>query len=576
MSLSSYGHVPHHTIFTTRIEPYLHNLFFVFSSSGYTAATWDEADYQDITSWSFVQFCDEDSNSARQEPVQSYVDLATQSPSSKPSEQPTNAPSTSQTNITERGLALDLTSGVVLAGTRIGLLPTRRTDNGDDTGSMRNITYEISSSQNDSSGTMPIVQDGDVLTFADTRGVYTIAGSVDGTTFRVSRNFLVLHNSDQAHLYSTLSTAVSGVLHHLEDLDLALVKNDVATIQEATKSLRELRNSIDVDTLRRSTFFAPEKGFLPSPDHLIQVGILATVDDEALQSLVESITKNLITFSDILSSSQDWSILKSLDREFEQLTATFVSLNPSSHGWVLSIETVNYLLAVVVPNFLHILVSEIESSLPSEYFGIRQRRASLWNGNLAEIAAQLTLRMRTLQSVYYDVLLDLARSVAALATSDLLQSYVNVVDIKDIVTSGGLSEHIFGDPGSVIEATGVNSKYPERSDVLLVNEHAIPSVKEVITLFNPNEMGNLWDVYEYFNRVIKAAESGSTEEMTQIADSVNTECSISNATGCISLVYDAGFADVNVECASCVGRSVLVVVMNLDSGGWSYGEYIFE
>ena len=200
--------------------------------------------------------------------------------------------------------------------------------------------------------------------------------------------------------------------------------------------------------------------------------------------------------------------------------------------------------------------------------------------SLAGLSVATQIQMRIVTQFYGPILHDLARSAAILTANSLLQTYANTISLPGIITGASLSFHIFNQPGSVIEVNGANRNLPERSDVFLVGTAAIAAVEDLINAFDPSDVEDLDDVWNFFEGIVDAIQGAGQafDDANQIADSTSFGACIlpGSDSSCVDLVYDSGFGAVN-KCSGfvCFPQPVIVLVHNLDTGGWSSGIFNF-
>jgi len=207
----------------------------------------------------------------------------------------TTTEATMTTKATTIEFILALFTGAITAGDSIKILPIVKDGEGNLVEPLPAIVYEITVS-GEATGTLPVESLGAISTFADTRGVFTVSGTVDGTSVTATEDFAVFRPAaelEQMLLYSELSTPVNGVSRGVSVLIEALSNNDIPVIQSELDALHENRDSVDLVAMHSSTLFAPEGGFLPTPSDLAASGFPATADDVSLQGLLKNIAQNV-------------------------------------------------------------------------------------------------------------------------------------------------------------------------------------------------------------------------------------------------------------------------------------------
>lgn len=552
-------------------------------------------------------------------PTAAPTELPTAQPTTTPTNQPTSIPSSMPTEVpangqAQTGLSLQLSTGAITAGDSIMIIPILRDDDGMTVRPLPSIVYEISLDEQLTNGTIPGVFGSTIDTFNDTRGVYMITGTVDGTHVSASEIFVVFQSSVESESkarYSRFSTAVNGVSRALNDLqEVVLPDNSVTSVpdlQQVLDNLRSAMSTINLVEMRFSTLFAPEQGWLPSLDTLVAAGFLLTTDDASLQTVLGRCLHNLQDFSSALETSGTATELATLDvlnQDFDTFCIQeFEALSPTVHGWVKELETVNYLFAVAMPRFLFALVNTLEGVILAQGLGFTRHLTSESTARqypvVEEEATQRNLiflvdflfgfstaagaRMFAFEKLYYPVVRDVVDSAAILALGDLLEAtFPDALAIEAVNTNSFFSLLEFGRSGSTIEVIGAN-RYPERNLVLTVGTAVITQARSILKALNPAfknvDEAIVWskNVGGIIDSVIEGNFASEVFNMWQEPDSVRGGCLISANDKCMNLVYDSGFDIVNV-CNSifCVGQPVLFYVQNLDNGSISFGEYAFR
>jgi len=289
-------------------------------------------------------------------------------------------------------------------------------------------------------------------------------------------------------------------------------------------------------------------------------------------------------------AGSDDDTLEQLNEEFQALLVQFEGLSPTIHGWVVAKGTINYLYAVIMPNLLHSVVNQVETEILAEGIGVSRRVSSQVDSynqtmnvsairhydtghrrtfTLAGVALASRIRMRIILKVYTPIIHDVVRSALLMSAGSLLQDYKNSVGLAGIITGASLSFHVFNQPNSLIEVSGVNWDYSERTEVLLVGSSALDAVEGILKA-SIEGVKDLRDLVNYFKRVLDAIKGigQAIDTARQPPDSVLS------APG--YLVYESGFDPV-IKCESivCLPQPVIVIVRNLDEGTWKHGIFNF-
>ncbi len=513
-------------------------------------------------------------------------------------------------------LSLRLSAAAVTAGDTIDIIPEVLDGDGNPVTPLPSITYAITFGVGEASGTVPTEHGGVISTSGDTRGVYSVTGTVDGTAVSGSAEFVVFRpaaESGQKALYAGLSTSVETIRRSADSLAEALAGGDIAAVQSALDAMRSARDAVDLTAMRRTTVFAPEGGFLPTLAELAAAGFPETADDAALQGVLQGLIDKIQETSDFYDAlnaagpNDDDAKLTQLNTELQALLDQLNALDPTVHGWVKAKGLVNHLYAVVVPRYLHSMVNRYEQAILDEGIGIVYKRTpgdfyrslitpqprlvvapmgprEFYEGerpaffSLAGMSIAVQIQMRIVTDVYGPILHDLARSAALLVANDLLNRFVNNLGLHGIVTGASLSFHIFNAAGSFIEVSGANREIPGRSDVFLVGSAAIAAVEDLFNALNPDDFEDLDDVWEFFEGVVEALEGAGEafDDANQVPGDLAPGCILSSNPSCVELIYPSGFKPV-IKCSGfiCLPQPVLVLVHNLDTGTWAFDLFNF-
>ena len=525
--------------------------------------------------------------------------------------------STGSAGVGPAALNLLLSRDVVTAGAMIDIVPQVTNSGGDPITPAPLINYAITFVPAEAAGTAPTEAAAVVSTSADTRGIYTVTGTVDGTAVSDSADFLVYRpaaESGQKAMYSGLSASLNSISANAEALAEALAGGDIAGVQTALNGMRVGRNAVNLVALQRSTAFAPEGGFLPSTGELTAGGFPQTADDTTLQIVLNNIvakiqqTSSFYTALNPAGAGDDDAALAQLSTDLQTLLDQLNALNPTVHGWVQAKGLVNLLLGVALPQHLHAVVNRFETAILAEGIGVtdlqrpaefyqrltepeerlarerlepdafyaRQRQAFF---SLAGMSVAANIQMKIISNVYGPMLHDLARSAAILVANDLLNEFVNNAGMAGLKTGASLSFHVWNQFNTFIEVTGANRTLPQRSDVFLIGTGAIAAVEGVFTALDPSDIEDLDDVWEFFEGVVSALEGAGEAFNTahQLPSSAGPCFLFTSSSACGQLVYPVGFNSVNT-CSGfvCVPQPVMVLVNNLDTGTWAFDIFSFN
>ncbi|RMD63819.1 PASTA domain-containing protein [Candidatus Parcubacteria bacterium] len=503
-------------------------------------------------------------------------------------------------------LTLELSQSVIAAGGSIDVTPHVFDSSGVEIVPTPAINYAIVAAT--AQGTPPQMTGNLINTAADTRGSYQVQATVDGSTVSAEANFTVLADAVSAPQqgdFSNLVGAQSQLVSKMKALHDAVLNNDLPAIQALDSDIKAIRDSVDTDLLERSTAFAPEGGFPPTPDQLTAAGFPELPEDAAYGALVEALVtkmEEIITFYQTLdpaSSTDDEARLAALNNELQDLVTQLQNANPTVHGVVKYAGWMNLLLGDALPKYLHTLVNRIDQALRDEGLVVMYRDVQKLYANAAPfgtgparyyrevsptffglvgLLAGSSIQVQLVQDIYGPAFTYLENAMITLAAHGLLQSYFNGGILHGIKTGASLSAHVFGASGSLIEMNGAN-EIPRRNLVFLVGPDAVNQVRSVLeSIINLKDIRDLNDLREKLEAVIDALKGAGKEyrKARQFPDQVFNNCIFSSDSICSELVYNAGFKSV-YHCSGffCFSAPVLIMARNLDTDDWDFGLFNF-
>jgi hypothetical protein len=197
---------------------------------------------------------------------------------------------------------------------------------------------------------------------------------------------------------------------------------------------------------------------------------------------------------------------------------------------------------------------------------------------LIDLMMGQSIQGQLINILYGDVFRHLENMTIILVANDLLGAFINNGTLDGIITGASLSFHIFNAADSVIEGTVINP-IASRNDVFLVGPNQVEAIRSLLEAFNPGEMEDLEDIWNFFEGIVDAIQGAgeSYDEAYQPPDNVFMDfCILGGGSSCNVAVYGNGFGSVHT-CSGfiCLPAPVLVLVHNLDSGRWAWGLFDF-
>jgi hypothetical protein len=511
-------------------------------------------------------------------------------------------------------LELDLSQSTVGAGGAIAITATVRDGLGGVIAPTPLVVYQIVADEG-SSGSPPAVAGSQITTSSDTRGGFTLVGTVNGTAVTDEVLFAVTQTaaaSKNAGKFLTLAAAQGTAGLKLDELAAAFEAGNLAAIPAINTALQNAKNTVLLtgrNAVQRGTPVTPEVGFLPSIAQLNAAGLTETPADQAFRLLIPQIVTKLDqirSFYDTLPTNpaagggDSVAALNQLNTELAALQAQLESLDITPHAIVRNATALNNLIRDTMPRHLHSLVGKIGGVLtanglasldatpveffagapalvsPADFYG--QPQPAFFG--LAGLMGGMSLQMNLVNRIYGPLMAQVSRMMVLLAADALLQEYLNTANFEGIITGGSLSFFTFNAFDSVIEGSGMNRENVASNEVFLIGGSAIQAVQGVISAFNPSNVDSLDDIYNYFEGIVDALQgAGQAYDLAeQPPASVEIGCILDGGTnpGCSELVYPAGFEPVS-GCSGifCFQFPVLILYHNKDTGHWASGLFNF-
>src|SRR5262249_47619284 len=129
-------------------------------------------------------------------------------------------------------------------------------------------------------------------------------------------------------------------------------------------------DGVDLVALQRSTPFAPEGGFPPTPDELTAKGFPPIPADATLQTVLTALIGKLKATTTFIKSLNPLSLtaadiaqLNAVNTDLETLVAQLASLTPSVNGVVAASSHFQQLLAITLPTAFYALVNKVDELL---------------------------------------------------------------------------------------------------------------------------------------------------------------------------------------------------------------------
>lgn len=493
-------------------------------------------------------------------------------------------------------LNIDLATALITAGDPISLVATVTDGSFNPVVPLPPITYGIIFvAAEESGGELPLVTAGAtgaiISTFNDTRGVYTVTASttVDGSVISTQQDFVVLapaaeDGGEMLSLISQAAASQNAFGRKVGEMEDAIANSNAGLVQSILDEMRVIRDGVDLEALRLTSICQADTGFFPTTAELTAAGFPATPSDILLAETMDDYVKNLINYANALDLGSDLSLLQNINQNAEDLVQTLLSISPppTVHGYVLIQLDLNYLYAILYPRFIHSQTNALESAILGAGIGVTRRLGEQEEndherrlfGSLVGGMSAVSIRNKVINDVYGKVAIDIYRSVTVMAFGQLLAGFSDAVQAIDIITGGSVSFNAFEVSNSVIEAIGVNDKYPGRTQVELVGSAQLATAEEVFKdvkkfIKDATKVRNLRQAKKAYDDGIAIIKKVSEGRSTATPDGFAGSCVLLGGN-CVALEFTNGFENVNkCEGFVCFPMPVIFIVSGIDSGGFN-------
>ena len=506
----------------------------------------------------------------------------------------------SQTGPVPASLTLDMAQRVVGAGTPLALLPGARDAAGTAITPPPALGYQIVLPASGTSGTVPSVVNGQVVTGADTRGSFDVRASLAGTGLQASAHFTVIQGGAQsanAGLYSTLSAAQSTVQRQLKLAADAQQRGDAAALAAAAAAIASAGASVDLVKMSYSTAYAPDLGFVPLATKLDANGIHAVAADAGYGSATAQLRSKLAQLTQFLNQAPgtdaaDSAALVQFQVELAAIASTLRSpaARPSVYGVVQHGDAISDLLAKDMPLLLKALAArtQAQANLPPSAgraaVGTTRPAAALGAGSstdgaISGVIGKLGPIGELVVAIYGDYLDQLENMIVILLLNSLLDAALpHTISIHGVLSGAALlGPYAYHYPNSYIDMDGLSLAAAQNADVYLIGGAAVNAVREAIDQRPAGGEISILGIFELFNRIATILDTAYQAAHQQPAYvitnsfSENFGCLPSLSDFCIEMHYPNGFENVS-------GGSVsFTVLMLIRSNGPrpQYGTKVF-
>ena len=499
------------------------------------------------------------------------------------------------------------------------------------------ITYVVMPSAN-ARGPLPTLAGGLLSTVADTRGSYTLRGTVDGTAIVAELPFVVLNGAPKATNAAKLvklATAEATIARTFNDLFKAYqTPGTSADVAAARNALSAALLTVPVSgrhSVRKSTVLAPEIGFMPSLSQVTAAGFPLTPADTAYGNLISQINakvKQLTTFYDTLNpdgtagSGDSVGQLNALNGELAALLAQLGTVNPTPHGVVRYASQINALMSHTIPLYLHSATNRLISislqypdpgavpaavarmQRPTDFFIALKGAPQLTTPGafygrtqpafffLLGMFGGSSIQMQMIQKMYGEVMHEVDQILGVLVAHAILSAFIPT-SVQDIVSGASLSFHIPLRPGSAIEGSGFGTSATD-NETWFVGPQAFQAVEDLVS--------SVKDAFESLQGSVEECVEAASQGLAVFCDLDSVNDFFDKIDGALSAAQEAYdnahtqptsvmqgcLLDFGDGCQSLVFGTgfpdvnttrfpspVIVLHRNWLTGGWAIGIYNF-
>lgn len=504
----------------------------------------------------------------------------------------TLAPTTTTTLPTgPDSILLTLTSNVTTSGSSVGFTTNVLDTVGNPVVPKPTVLLTIEAGGM-TSGPDPTIGVDTIVVPANTTGVYVVTATVAATSITDEETLTVLEPSP-------LNAELSGFGELLPESSAALFAaasaagaGDTTGFDAARAALAAALAALDLEKLELVPPIAPPGGFPPSLGAVAGAGYGQTPADAqyiaTLQAILAAINDLLATFAALDPTDITDPQIQALEAKaaaFATLADTLSAIPPTLYGGIDATSLLTVLVGRRLPQLLEtILLTAIASTdsvtvdatprpLPLtldwllEVLGPREAEASLLFDLVGAMNIQGTL-VNISQQVYGKFIEDIENMVALLILEGLLDDYTGS-GLCEAVSGASLSFITPEQPDSFLEGIGFNPT-PELNQLLFIGPEAPQQVTSLISSFNPSEVEDLSDLYDFFSGIEEAFSSAQ-----EAYDNANRKPYAYYPYSGFLCDYDyellylaEGFPDVLGDCTICISP-ILILQHDVASGSWS-------
>lgn len=487
-------------------------------------------------------------------------------------------------------MQLSLPQPIVGADSTLIVTPTVFDSSGKQIVPVPSVSYQVLPDANATAGPIPVVNGNQIVLPADTRGSFTIRGTVANSSVTADVRFTVIQNATQSAnsgLYVTMSAAQSALTQNLAIISQALQNGDTGAIPAASAALAAAAASVDAEAMTFSTVYAPDSGFVPTAAELTSRGYGPTAGDAGFATITTQIRAKIGEITQLLNqpTGDDAADTAMLGQYADDLLALWnqsqlPANRPGINGLAKNAQAVSDLLAMDMPQVLKALISRVNAQLQLSGLALGPSSPKTLYGllgndmqqlpHMADMQSPVAMYASTqpvfgltgllgyagpignlVQNIYGDYLDQVQKMYLLLAAQDLLNRFMSqIVGVDGLITGASQSFHVYHAYDSIIEVTGMSLADAQNADVFLIGGAAVNAVDGLVDqLRSVGSISSIEEMYNFFDGMLGAIRSAGEayEDAHQQPDSFyqtsfwDGGCLSSLADSCVEMHYSTGF-----------------------------------
>ncbi|MBI5503277.1 MAG: hypothetical protein HY899_00635, partial [Deltaproteobacteria bacterium] len=366
---------------------------------------------------------------------------------------------------------------------------------------------------------------------------------------------------------------------------------DDVTLEARAEQAVLLWRSFDQEVLRLSSPFAPEDGLPPRESDMNSFGVFETAEDalhvqvlEGTVAAVDALVEGLRDENTLLPE------LAQLLGDVVTAAAPLGDSEPGEYGRVAAQPEYAVLAAHLLPDWIDALMNDLGATMgltpepPTELTAaplaeaafaaaapdvlgadattetaqgsasagvVRKRPRSTLSEQLTIFAVNTVIdQMNTLKKLHNDVMGQAFSGVMLVALASHLRVALAGQELVEVVAGASLSFRRFYAPYTMVEGFGLDAKYPQLNEVILLGPETVAPGLELFEAIKSAKFDTLWSsvktltdgygkIKDFLGEADEAYANGV--QRTHFADS---PCIFTSAPGCVQLLFPNGFYSV--------------------------------